>query len=237
MNWLTLAALLLWALIVFRSFRRGFVKTFFSMIFLILVIICTVSLTPYVQKALSENETVSEWTEEQCRNYIDSKADADSSGNGTQDAAAYAWLSIIPLPDNLKENLAQGNEEIIRLLLQSDTVRSYLSEKMAAAAIGVAAFLLTLILSAIVLAVIGAILNRIANLPVLGTVNRILGLLLGICKCFLITWIIFAVIGLFPSTPAGAELLSQIKGSLLLKPMYENNLLVQFLPDVLESIL
>lgn len=238
MNWLTAAVLLFCALILFRSWRRGFVKTLFSMVFLILVIVCTAFFSPKMQTFLSENETVSAWVEKQCRSYIDSKADEDAAASVSgQGNASYSWLNVLPLPDELKENLASGNQEILGLLLQSDTVRTYLSEKMSAAAIALLAFAVTLILCIAVLAVIEAVLNRIANLPVLGGINRVLGFLLGAVKCLLLIWLVFLVIGIFASTDIGRTLVSQISGSIILKPLYENNLLAKYFPTALKTLL
>ena len=264
MNLTTVIVLLVWALILIRSFRRGFVKTLFSMVFLILVIILTAAFSPKMQTYLAGNETVKNWVQEKCREYIDDKAGqtestpaaadgagssasgnaadsgtpADGSGTSvTGSGSAFSWLNLLPLPDDLRKNLEAGNESILGLLLQSDTVRNYLAERLAGVMIGVLAVVITLILAIVVLAVIEALLSHFAFAALPGIVNRIFGLLLGILKCLLLTWIFLAVISLLATFRLGGQVAEQVQSSIVLAPLYKNNLLMQYLPELLKKML
>jgi len=224
LNWFTIAILIFWLLIVLISWHRGFVKTVFSMFFLLLVIFGTVFLTPYAKKMLTGSESITAYVEQQSENYITKKADEMESGSGT----SYAWLGFLPLPDTMKEALSSGNNTILGELLKSDTVKTYLAEKMTAGILNAAAVIVSILISIIVFAILEFLLNRLANLPVLGAVNKFLGFLLGFAKGLIFIWILFIIIGLIKATPVGQTLTDQISGSPLLSWVNTNNLLYKY---------
>jgi uncharacterized membrane protein required for colicin V production len=128
----------------------------------------------------------------------------------------------------MKEALSSGNNTILGELLKSDTVKTYLAEKMTAGILNAAAVIVSILISIIVFAILEFLLNRLANLPVLGAVNKFLGFLLGFAKGLIFIWILFIIIGLIKATPVGQTLTDQISGSPLLSWVNTNNLLYKY---------
>lgn len=227
MNWLTIVVLIFWTLTIFRGFRRGFIRTLISTFFLILVLICTIYFSPKLRDVLMQSQNITAWAQTTCKSFIVKQSESGS----------YGWLSALPLPDDLTEAIAGGNESILGTLLSSDTVRTYLSEKLAPLLILLIAGVITFVISAVVLGIISHFLNKLARLPGVRVVNMILGLLLGIVKGLLLLWIFFMIVGVFSATSAGSVLMDQISGSRILKTLYDHNLLFNFLPTALSGLL
>lgn len=66
-------------------------------------------------------------------------------------------------------------------------------------------------------------LNLLASLPVLSTLNRIGGAVLGAALGLLCVWIFMAVITVLAENGTGTQILEMIKESELLRGLYENN--------------
>lgn len=194
------------------------------MFFLILVIFCTTLLTPYAEKMLADSDSINTYVEQQSENYIMKKANEMESDSGT----SYAWLGFLPLPDTMKEALSSGNNMILGELLKSDTVKTYLAEKMTAGILDAAAVILSILISVIVFVILEILLNRLANLPVLGAVNKFLGFLLGFAKGLIVIWILFIIIDLIKNMPIGQTLTDQINASPLLAWIHTHNLLYKY---------
>lgn len=231
MNWLTIIVLLVWALIIFRGFRRGFIRTLISTVFLILVLIVTIKFSPKLRDYLMESQNISAWAQTTCKNYIDKQVTSSA------ESGSYGWLGALPLPDVLTENLREGGESIVGTLLQSDTVRTYLSEQLAPILMLLIAGVITFIASTIILGIISHYLNKLARLPGVRVVNAIFGLLLGFLKGLLLLWIFFIIVRLFSDFDSGSMLTSQINSSVILKTLSEHNLLLSFLPSAISGFL
>jgi uncharacterized membrane protein required for colicin V production len=65
------------------------------------------------------------------------------------------------------------------------------------------------------------------KLPVLGTVNRLLGLLLGAAKALLLIWLFLGVVSVLSYTGTGSFLYEQVEESALLSWLSRNNLFLQ----------
>ena len=71
------------------------------------------------------------------------------------------------------------------------------------------------------------VLGKAVKLPVLGTVNRLLGLLLGAAKALLLIWLFLGVVSVLSYTGTGSFLYEQVEESALLSWLSRNNLFLQ----------
>ena len=81
----------------------------------------------------------------------------------------------------------------------------------------------TIILIAMAIAV--HVLDLIAKLPVLNSINHLGGLAIGLLEGMIVVWLLFLVVVLCQGTPWGREMMESIQGNVFLKFLYDNNLI------------
>ncbi|EOS27048.1 hypothetical protein C806_00641 [Lachnospiraceae bacterium 3-1] len=89
----------------------------------------------------------------------------------------------------------------------------------------IAAFLLISILLGILIHV----LDIIAKLPVIESINHMGGLVVGLLEGLLVIWILFFVIALCQGSQWGNQMMQEIQENPLLQWLYQNNILERFL--------
>lgn len=118
--------------------------------------------------------------------------------------------------------LTNNNSEIYEKLGVTGFV-PYVATYLAKLIINVAAFLLTFVVVSIVLRAIVFSLNVVAELPVLGLVNRLAGGVLGLMLVLLFVWTAFLIITMLYTTGIGKSLFEMIQESEFLTAIYEYN--------------
>lgn len=218
LNILAIVVIIYLALAMARGFFRGFIKTLFSMVFFILVIVTAMFLMKPVTKVVSGSRNVREYVETQNEKLLEDEAEeigSDDSGNSGEGLAIA----------------------ILGSALQVNGIRTVAAEKMTDFFLNVIGFLAALILSALIWIIIEIILNRLTRNRAVGGVNRFFGLFLGLFKGLILVWIVFGIISAFQFTPLGGELESQIQNSVILTFINRGNLIARFLPQILLSLL
>ncbi|MGN0166146.1 MAG: CvpA family protein [Lachnospiraceae bacterium] len=86
-------------------------------------------------------------------------------------------------------------------------------------------FLVVFLMVYIAAVVVMISLNILAHLPVISTMNRLGGAILGALLGLLCVWIFMAVVTVLANNPTAANLLEMINDSEFLLPLYENNII------------
>lgn len=229
MSWLCFAVIILWVLIAMNGFRRGLVRTAISMVSFVLIIILVSIISPVVNQLLVEKTSIKEQVEEQCSKSLLSAFQGEGEPGEAQQAGI---IEELPLPASLKSQLLENNNSVIYNLFSVDTFTGYIAAFLASLIVQLIAFIISLILATIILKIVTGILDLFANLPILGGINRIGGLMLGIIIGLLYLWIFFLIITALSGTETGGYLLREVAGDKVLSYLYNNNLLMQFLTSL-----
>ena len=72
-------------------------------------------------------------------------------------------------------------------------------------------------------------LNLLSRLPVIHTMNKMGGLLVGLLKGMIILWILCIIITILSGTEMGGYLFAQINESPFLRYIYDNNYIMMFI--------
>lgn len=127
------------------------------------------------------------------------------------------------IPEIFKSLLLTNNNEDIYEKLGADTFVQYIAKSAAKLIINILAFVLTFIIITIVLRAVIFALDIVANLPVLGLINRFAGGILGAGGALIIVWILFMFVTFLYTTSFGKEAYMAIQNNGLLKIIYEYN--------------
>lgn len=127
------------------------------------------------------------------------------------------------LPEVFKELLLSNNNSEIYKSLGVNTFAEYVSKYLARLIVGILAFLLTFVVVTIVVRAIVFALDIVAELPVLGILNRLAGIIIGIVISLIIVSFIFIIITMLYTTSVGKSMMQMIRGDEFLSFLYDHN--------------
>lgn len=223
MNWVLIVTLLLIGGGAWLGWRAGFVKTVFSLISTIAIIVLTLMFSPIVTNLLKGNETVF--------NAINSKVELviNFSDADTTAATTDAFIDGLSLPESIKDAIKKNEAVSGYAGEQMEHLEAFVCEMLTGIIINAIGFVVTLLIAALGMTVLCFVLDIISRLPVLHQINTMAGVAAGALEGLMLVWIFFIVITMTGTTGFGHEALAQITESPLLSFLYDSNLLSGFI--------
>ena len=237
MNWLLLLALALIGVFGFIGWRVGFVKSVFSLVSTIAVIIITILVSPIVTNMLKSNETVSGGIRSKLENVIDLSGIAENLSSD-EEKDPLAFIDGLELPDSIKDTIKDSltdtmeekEEEAASFVGDKlNALEKYICELLTNIILNALGFFLTFIIAAVGMAVLCFVLDLLSKLPVLHQINAVAGVAIGALEGLVILWIVFIVITMLGSTAFGQTCMAMISESKILSFLYDSNILSKIL--------
>lgn len=231
MNWLLITAVVLIGGGAFLGWRAGFVKTVFSLVSTIAVMVLTLLCSPVVTNLLKNNDTITNAVERRLEEFIDLSG---LSGIVENDREPMAFIDHLELPESIKnalkdsmaENLKEKEMDLsIHMEEWLDVLEAYICESLTEVILNAIGFFITFIAASAGLAVLCFVLNIISRLPVLHQINTFAGVAFGALEGLMLLWIVFIVVTMFASTEFGQESMKLISENELLSFLYDTNIL------------
>lgn len=228
MNILELILAVFAAALAIIGFRRGFVKTLASMLSLVLSVALVSFTLPYVTEFLKNETPVYDYIVDKSDEIVEEQIEQLYHKNISLNRADQTELiDELPVPSALKDMLLDYNNDEGYQTLQVSNFQEYVSQFIATMLLNAAAFLVSVILVQIILRVAIAALDLLAHAPLVNTVNRVAGLLLGLLQALAGIWLFFLILSIFSGTEAGLYLLNMVQESKVLSRLYDSNLFVK----------
>ena len=218
-----------WTIIALWGFYRGAMRTVISISILIISIAASVFISPRVNDMLMSSKTVNTMAMQRSEKFVDARIRSLENGNGD-----LGWAEYLPLPEGVKDVVREGDPAVVGLLLQTDTVKTYLAELLSGFLIRILSIIVTFIVTYLIMCAVRIVLAVVSEAPVISGLNRFAGLILGVVKGAVIIWVLFALLRL--SYIVGGDespLLAQVRESEILSIMYTYNPVFTVLPRVL----
>lgn len=178
--------------------------------------------------ALSD-EQLEQYKEQYMQQYIEQYL-----GGGTQEQTAQLSRSDqteiidrLPLPEALRDLLLDYNNDEGYASLGVSTFQDYIVSFIATVILNVISFIAAVILVQVLLWAAITALDILSHIPLIGGLNRLLGLLLGLLQALFFIWIFFLVLSMASTTEIGLQLMSMVQSSRLLGYLYDSNLFMQ----------
>lgn len=217
MNWLVIVIIACLVLNVFEGYRTGFMRTVFSLVSWILVlIICNVA-TPMVTDFLIEETNIEE------------SISMSISGQINQ---LIAESDIVELEQTIPEELREallGEGGSLEDILSSNGEAVVEATSIVHTIVSAVGLIIVLIVSRVFLFIVDGVLGIASKLPVIGSMDKILGIACGGIKGVLLCWVILAIVYVLAFTGTNTELANLIAESQLLSWMQENNYILQMI--------
>lgn len=237
MNWLLIIVILVLAGNIVWGFSRGFLRVIYSMLAWIAILVFVTWATPYVANVLTEKTNIDNRIESNLDEKLhelvigdtngqkeDREPDAQNLGQGKKN---YRDLQM-KLPDAVTNKLFDTNK-IADQILEGSGAYDVVAGRATDLAMRVISFVLVLLIAVISFHLLSVVLKVVEKLPLIGGINRLLGLFAGLVKGILIIWLAFAIIAMAGTTDIGIALISYIYESPLLIWVYENNFVLTLL--------
>ena len=237
MNWLLLLALGIIGVFAFIGWRVGFVKSVFSLVSTIAVIVITILVSPIVTNMLKENDTISGAIRSKLEQVIDLSGVAENLSS-EEEKDPMAFVDGLNLPDSIKDTIkdsladtiAEKEEEAAAFVGDKlNALESYICERLTDIILNALGFFVTFIVAAAGLAILCFVLDLLSKLPVLHQINTLAGVVMGAVEGLVILWIVFIVITMLGSTAFGQNCMAMISESKILSFLYDTNVLSKIL--------
>lgn len=228
-TWLCIAVLALIAAACIMGFRKGFVKEIVSVFFMLISFLLVWAVNPYVNTFVKEYTPVYDTIQDKCQTLV-----SEQIGNKkTLDKEEQNQvMENMELPDLLKNALVENNTAETYRYLAVSTFTEYISDSLAVMAVNGISFLISFVLSAAVIKLLGFILNVLTKLPVINGINKIAGAAVGGIKCIIFIWIAFLVLTLLCNTTLGQQGMALIQQDAFLNFLYSQNVFVKVFMSV-----
>ncbi|WP_167958978.1 CvpA family protein [Anaerosporobacter faecicola] len=225
MNWLVIAVAAVLAAFAYKGRKTGFIKTVFSIFSIIIAIVVSSAVSPYVSKTLRENEKFYNYIYDRVEEVVNLKVEEKEKTTVSEQTEAIDKLS---LPESIKKNLKENknNSEVYKAL-HVDTFKEYVNGYIATLVINAISFLITYVVITVILIIICGALNIISKLPIINGLNKTAGLLVGVFEGLLVIWLLCIILTAFSSTQAAQNMFELIQESRFLSSLYNNNLLLR----------
>ncbi len=252
MNIMTVAVLAILAVFAWMGFRGGMINRLEGLLALAISAMLVSAALPYVTKVIKEQTPVYQVIRDRCESTISSLALSRADEESAQALAGQSngevlnsltrieqtkLIQNLPVPNFLQKLMLNYNNSEGYRKLGVSTFGGYLVDFIANLILNIIAFLATLLVSHVVVWGIFRLLDLAAHLPLLRHVNRIGGLALGLVEGIIVVWVIFLVISMLSGTQIGVTLMKMIDESVLLKPLYESNLLMRLVSGAISGML
>ena len=223
MNILTIIILAVFVLCVFSGFKKGFLKTAFSLVSWILVLVLCNFATPIVTDMLVQNTDVEVIVQTTVETKVMEAVEQAVQNSDVSELEAA-------LPAELKELLLGEHESINELLL--DNSKPIDVTPVVNGIIGILGFVVTVIVLRIAMVIVEFALGVVAKLPLIGPADKLLGIACGGVKGLIWCWVILAVVSVLALTGVNTEFAGYIAQSELLTWLQDNNVLLNLITNI-----
>lgn len=212
---LLIGVILFLAVMATYGYKRGFVRIVLSMLAMIVTIILASVLTIPVSGFIKET-SVGEGIRASVEEMVEGAdiIDAESINN-------------LDLPKSMLEPIAEGAEST------QQAIGTYVADALTDTIINSLTFLILVIVIYIILKIVIAALDVVTKLPVLNSINKGAGAVIGLVQGLLFVWVGCLVLAACSDKPWAQEAFRQINDNELLSFIYNNNMIIWIITKLL----
>ena len=234
MNILVVVILAVILLCVLAGYKNGFLKTAFSLVsWIVVLIICNVA-TPMVTQMLIEKtdiETTIQFVLDAKINEMMSNVMTETGLSDLPESLPEDMSFELPeelqaaLPEELRNILAAGSQITDGISQDALVDTALIAEKV----VGIISLLMVLVFSRVAIMVVNIVLGIASKLPLIGPLDKVLGLACGAGKGLIWSWIVLTIVSVLALTGINTEWVAYISQSEFLVWLQNNNMILKLL--------
>lgn len=221
MNWTDWTVIIILIISILTAYKVGFIKTCFDFFSTIISLVMAYKLYPIMSKFLRD----SGWFDT-LKLSIGTTMNIEEKTKELTLSAQNSLINNLELPNFLKSALIENNNTEVYNILNVSQIEDYISGYIANICINIISIILVFLVVFMIVKLIAGFLDLASKLPIINSINKIAGSILGLAKGVLIIWILCMVITFFYSNPALHPVLLAIQESSIAKIFYNNNWLI-----------
>lgn len=227
MNVLDFIVIAIFIVCIFSSYYRGFFKEVFKLIAFILGILFFKMLYPIVNNWLLKSIVFEKFKE-----WVVYNLNIEKLVVTTQEEIV-SLIQSLDIPQIFKELLIKNNNSFYYEMFNVNNAVDYIANFIAIVVISLLTVFLVILIVFILMIILSKKINILSKLPVLGTFDKIGGIVIGIVKGLFIVWVLGIILLVLSIFPQLSFLKEQFDGPLT-ELLINNNILIKLL---LKSIL
>lgn len=217
----------IFAICILADTIRGLFRSILSVASLVVSVALAIYVSPYVSGMIQERTTYDEKLAEVIANEMKFSQNDKVESRSEQVAA----VNGLALPEHIKTSIVDNNNSEIYDLLDVSGVYDYVAKSVAIVIINAAVFLLLALMCKITFFILIHNTNSFTKLPIVRSIDKIGGGVLGALKALIYTWGFLVVVSITSTTEWSQQILAQIDATPILKLLYENNILLDIVGD------
>lgn len=215
------------AIMTFVGYKRGLIKTVFSLLSVVIVLAVVTILTPTAGVLIRETPIYS-YIQEKTQDYVyecigDGFKENSMAGIGAGEQKKV--IEQLPLPQNIKDTLLENNTEEGYKALAVTNFVDYIVYSITDRIIDSIVFIILFAVVGCAVKLAVRFLDIISKLPVLNFLNKSGGAVFGFAEALILLWIACMIITAFGATNWGQQLLAEINNNVLLSIIYNSNVI------------
>ena len=228
MDWICIVIGVLFLVCVIAGWVQGLFKVLISVAGLIASIIVATYIAPNISGYLEEHTNI----DDKIAVYITKELSFSDSGEETSKGVQVEEINNLPVSESLKSNILNNNNSEMYSALEATGVYDYIAKSMAVVILNAIVFLILVIVCRVFFATLGKAMGGISKLPIVRSVDKIGGGLLGSMKGLILVWIIFLLLSITSTSSVSQEIITSINQISLFKLLYDNNVLLDIVGDL-----
>ena len=230
MNWLVIACGAVLFGCVIWGWCKGFIKMMIHLLAVALALALAAMLCQPLAKMVCKQESVMSSVKESVRDTLRLDKLADKTKLTNEDIEKFK------LPEVVKEQLKDYNSESGFELFDAENAADYVAGVVANIIIRAACFVILFFSLLAIIYLIGIGLNLVSKLPVLNTVNRLTGAIVGLFIGAVLILMVFTAVTALQNTGFGETCQAAIEENKVLDTVYNNNIICDVYFDLAGKI-
>lgn len=230
-----------------RGYRRGFVRTIFSIAVVLVSVLCATIFGPMAGKWMIENKTTFGIVQKQVDQIIGEQLEKNSKelndmitdknleellkddNQMTQQWEQIInqvgdWLEELPVPKKMEQELKKELDKLQEGQWKEKSIKDMVVNSITESILQTVGYILVFVIVSLLMRILFDILMGMTRLPILHRVNKLAGLAAGFVQGICIIWIAGVCIYMISSTQAGQYVIDIIYSNRILTWIYENNI-------------
>ncbi|MCL2397740.1 MAG: CvpA family protein [Defluviitaleaceae bacterium] len=225
MNFLDILVIATMALCIIIGAWRGFVRTVLGFANFVLAVFLTNMLYPHVGRFLRGIDGFFSATSTSIRTVMG----LDAAIYAESRAAEMEIINALPLPAVFRDALIENNNPIIYQALGATGLADFISGFLAGIVINIISMVIVFVVIFSGLMVLTRVLNILTKLPVINSLNKLLGAALGAVWGLLLTWLVLGVVIIYLAANTQTDIVYMLENSVLAGHMHNTNFAIHFI--------
>ncbi len=228
MNTVSIVIGIVFLICVIAGCCQGLFRVLVSVAGLIASIMIAIYVAPHVSGYIERNTKVNE----NLAGYVSDKLQFSEMAEETSKGVQIALIEELPLPETMKDNILNNNNTEMYDILQATGVYDYIAKSIALVIVNAVVFLVLVLFCRIFFFFLGGATKGLSKLPILRSIDKCGGAVLGAVKGLTLIWLFFLVLSVTSTMEWSHMLIEEISEVSVLKMLYDNNVFVDIIGDL-----